>query len=91
MGPIDKSKDVLRMIDVLMANRPDGGTMSDTWSESRGITKTQLHKKLCVGGAIAGGLYAASKTKTTGDAIIGLAVAGGLAWLAFEYMEAKRY
>ena len=79
------------MIDVLLANRPDGGTISDSLSESRGITKTQLHQEICVGGAVAGGLYAASKAATTGDAVIGLAVAGGLAWFVYQYMEAQRY
>lgn len=82
--------DFLYRLDQLIANRHDGGTVSDTLSEVTGIDKATLHASM-VGGA---GLAAAAKLVAATDdpfvIALGLVLIGVSGKLIYDYMEAPR-
>lgn len=82
--------DFFYKLDVALANRPDGGTVSDTMSEALGITKSALHVGMVgMAGAAATGkvLMATRDPVVRGVGVVAVCL---LAKLLFDYMEAPR-
>ena len=90
MRSIDASRDLPYQFDRWIANRPDGGTVSDTLSESFGVSKTTVHKG-AIGTGMLTGFALASRAKTPGGAVAGVLLTILLAKVAYDYVEAPRY
>lgn len=84
-------KDRLYQIDVLLANRPDGGTVSDTLSEVTGLPKETVHTAM-VGGAAVYGTVRIMRLAARHPIAVALTLAAiwGGAKLLRDYMDAPR-
>lgn len=82
--------DFLYRLDVLLANRPDRGTISQSLAEGFGVSKTSFHQGLVGAGALGVGMTIAKNARTPIGLIAGLLLTGFVARAAFEYLEAPR-
>jgi hypothetical protein len=88
MKPIEP--DILYLFDQWIANRPDGGTICDTVSESFGVEKSKLHGGMVGTAATVASLKLMASANDPLVKFLGLLgiVAGGVA--VFNYLEAPR-
>jgi hypothetical protein len=82
--------DFLYRLDQLIANRSDGGTVSDTLSEVMGIQKSELHGGMVGTAGVVAAVKLAKATDNPWMMVLGLALIGFTGKAIYDYMEAPR-
>lgn len=82
--------DFLYRLDQLIANRPDGGTVSDSLSEMTGVEKSMLHFGMVGTAGVVAAKKLAEVTEDPWVLVFGLALLGFAGKVVYNYMEAPR-
>ena len=90
MRSIDPDRDLPYQFDKWLANRLDGGTMSDTFSEALGVSKPTLHTGAVLVAAAPLAVSMVKRSTSPLGALLALAIVGVGAKIVYDYLETPR-